>query len=197
MTTLYSLLSLPKTSDGFTASIPTSLVDSSLDGSSESPPHKVPRLNSDNDSASAARSRQAHVEASLKRQGPVEIEIIGDYSSFLTVQSNAVFVTGISSEPQPPAGQRQIELLSHCIRILLGRTRIDVLPATYEGIYNSCRWVVNSRLGLNLYQNLCTELERCIEDIARDMCISVKNDLMWIASFNEELDWFEKQLVSE
>lgn len=72
-----------------------------------------------------------------------------------------------------------------------------MLPATYEGIYNNCRWVINSHLGLNLYQNLRRELERCIEDIARDMCMSVESDLRWIASFNEALDWFEKQLVSE
>ena len=77
--TIFSLLSLPKTSDGLTALRPTTLVTSSLEDGSASPTRKVARLASDSDSASAFRSKQPPLQA--VKSGPIQIKIVGDYST--------------------------------------------------------------------------------------------------------------------
>ena len=78
MTTVYSILTLPNTSDGLTCLKPTS-VPGSADGSG-SPPHKVARLSTDYDSASASRSKKTSIHNNSV-DGPIQIQIIGNCSS--------------------------------------------------------------------------------------------------------------------
>lgn len=85
MTTVFSILSLPKTSDGLTALRPT-LITSSLEDEPDLP-HKVARSHADKDSASAFRSKQvsAHNE---KHKGPIQIQIIGERGSMSFICGN-------------------------------------------------------------------------------------------------------------
>ncbi len=76
MTTVYSILTLPNTSDGLTCLKPTS-VAGSADGSGS---HKVARLSTDYDSASASRSKQTSIHNNSS-DGPVQIQIVGECSS--------------------------------------------------------------------------------------------------------------------
>lgn len=72
---LYSLLSLPKTSAGFTKIKSTVLVS---DDGSASPARKTPRLDGDSDSASASRSN--------KHTGPISIQITGAKGKFIVIR---------------------------------------------------------------------------------------------------------------
>ncbi|KAJ3517835.1 hypothetical protein NLJ89_g253 [Agrocybe chaxingu] len=173
MTSVFSLLSFPRTSDGLTALRPTTLA-TSLDDGSASPPRKVARLGTDSDSASASRSKVAK-----KTDGPIQIRIIGEHSA------------------QAPQGRKQLELLRRSIRSILTRNDSlrEPLPATYEGIYQACRSVVTvSHLGGDLYDILKMLLHQNI----RQLSIELPHDSLWkdyITTFNKALDWFEKQIV--
>jgi len=72
---VFTLLELPKTSNGLTA---TRLTATGVEEGSASPLRKVARLDTDLDSASASRS------STTLSGGPVKIQIIGEFSeSFL------------------------------------------------------------------------------------------------------------------
>src|SRR6266550_5716505 len=73
MSILFSLLSLPQTSNGFTSLRPTAVNDTLYDASA-SISRKVPRLDTDSDSATASRpnSKSQQLKAS---KGPIKIEI--------------------------------------------------------------------------------------------------------------------------
>lgn len=100
------------------------------------------------------------------------------------------------AESKPPAVKKQLGLLGQCIRITLNRNSPDMLPTSYEGIYNACRSVVAiSHLGRDLYDTLKLELEKSIGTLANELCSSAENDTSWIVFFNESFKWFEKQIV--
>jgi cullin-4 len=67
MASVFTLLSLPKTSNAFTA-IKASIVE--FDDGQASPRRKTPRLDADSDSASASRRKPL--------SGPIRVRITGD-----------------------------------------------------------------------------------------------------------------------
>lgn len=75
MLTINNLLSLPSTSNAFTAHR-ASVVEHTLDHHAWSGPHphKTPRLDHDSDSGSASRSRDPKGKA-VERSGPVRIKV--------------------------------------------------------------------------------------------------------------------------
>ena len=73
MTSVFLLLSFPQTSKGLSELQPTVVDD--VDGSA-SHPHKIARLTTDSDSASASRPKLAPP----KPGKPIQIQIIGDHS---------------------------------------------------------------------------------------------------------------------
>jgi len=101
------------------------------------------------------------------------------------------------AESKFPAVKKQLGLLGQCIRIILNKNSSDVLPTSYEGIYNACQSVVAiSHLGRDLYNTLKLELEKSIGNLANELCLSAEIDTGWIIFFNETFKWFEKQIVS-
>lgn len=101
-----------------------------------------------------------------------------------------------TAESKPLAGKKQLGLLGQCIRIILNKTSPDILPASYEAIYNACQSVVLiSDLGHDLYDTLKLELEKSIGSLANDLLASAENDTSWIISLNEAFKWFENQIV--
>lgn len=86
MITLSHLLSLPKTSNAFTALQSATALPSPLDDGLDKP-RKVARLTTSSDSASASRSSGRALSARQRTEGPLKIQIIGEYSasSFLVV----------------------------------------------------------------------------------------------------------------
>ncbi|KAF8907718.1 Cullin-4B [Gymnopilus junonius] len=181
MTSVFELLSLPKTSNGFSSIRPTVLAGS-LDDGSASPPHKVARLTADSDSASASRPKIA--KASI---GPIQVQVIGEYKD---VDSSA------ESKSYPV--NEQLVLVRRSIKALLSRDPgpIDMIPATYEGIYNACRSLVTvSHRGEDVYNGLKIELEQSISQLSRSLTNSTEKDTVWIASFNNALKWFEGEVT--
>jgi len=79
MATVFTILTLPKTSDGLTALRPT-LTTTSLDDVEPDRPQKVARSNTDKDSATAFRTKQLSA-LDEKRKEPIQIQIVGEYSS--------------------------------------------------------------------------------------------------------------------
>lgn len=92
MTSVFLLLSLPNTSEGFTTVRPSAL-EPSLDDGSASPPRKVARLSAESDSASASRSKGKGAAVAPRISGaPIAIKVVGEYSmwvSFSFVIQNA------------------------------------------------------------------------------------------------------------
>ncbi|KAF9012551.1 Cullin family-domain-containing protein [Cyathus striatus] len=93
MTSLVSLLTLPKTSKGLTQ-LRTSVVQ--IDDGSASPRRKVARLHADSDSASASRYKSVP----NKTPGPITIHIDGDYAPLLQ-RSIRVILDRQSTAPPP------------------------------------------------------------------------------------------------
>ncbi len=79
MTTVFTILTLPKTSVGLTALRPT-LTTVNLEDDPDRP-QKVARSNTDKDSASAFRTKQVSA-LDEKRKGPIQIQIVGEYSLY-------------------------------------------------------------------------------------------------------------------
>jgi cullin-4 len=171
MTSVFLLLSFPRSSKGL-SELRHTVVDD-VDGH----PHKIARLTTDSDSASASRPKTAPV----KLGKPVQIQIIGDHGSTL------------------PPGEKQLALLRRCFRSIL--TRLpgpdDTIPATYEGIYNTCRSVIMvSHLGDKLYDILRIELLQSIARLSKILSESTEKETKWITTFNKALKWFDDQIVS-
>ncbi|PPQ84539.1 hypothetical protein CVT25_007609 [Psilocybe cyanescens] len=173
MTTLFSMLSLPKTSGGLTALRPTVVAADFNDGSA-SPPRKVARMTADSDSASASRSKVAtHVGGSL------QIQVIGEYKT------------------KAASGEKQLHLLRRCIKTILTREPgpHDIIPATYEHIYNTCRSIVTVfDSGEQLYNILKFELQQSIGQMSRSLLMSSEKDTAWISSLNAAFKWLETQI---
>lgn len=74
MATVFSILSLPKTSNGFTSLRPTSGLEDDL-------PHKVARSYTDGDSATAFRSKRSS-SLNENRKGPIQIQVVGEFSMY-------------------------------------------------------------------------------------------------------------------
>lgn len=96
-------------------------------------------------------------------------------------------------------GEKQLALLRRCFRSIL--TRIpgpdDTIPATYEGIYNTCRSVIMvSDLGDKLYDILRIELVQSIARLSKILTESTETETKWITTFNKALKWFDDQIVS-
>lgn len=91
-----------------------------------------------------------------------------------------------------------VALVRHSITAILtrGRTHSD-LPASYEKIYNSCRFVVcHTDDGVNVYSKLKIELESLVGRLAKELTESGEEAVSWISQFVEVCQWFETQVVS-
>ncbi|KAK2464856.1 hypothetical protein APHAL10511_002932 [Amanita phalloides] len=170
MTNLFSLLSLPKTSKGFTAVRATAVADA-LDDGSVPISRKVPRLDNDSDSATASRP-QPKVSA-----GPFKIDIIG------------------SRNEKPAPEDVQLTLLRRCIRIVLTKEYPEVIPTTYETVYNACRSIVAvADKGEGLYDTLKLELEYCTGRLTRILAELEVKGIEWITHFVNICEWFGTQI---
>ncbi|PFH45577.1 hypothetical protein AMATHDRAFT_82846 [Amanita thiersii Skay4041] len=189
MTSLFTLLTLPQTSNGFTALRVTARASDSPLPSSATPTasaqpqpdrdarsiRKVPRLDKDSDSASASRSR-AHTSGIPT--GPIKIEIIGNYV-----------------DPPPPE-DAHFALIRRCTRIILTHHHPEVIPTTYESIYNACRSLVTiSNKGEGLYSQLMIELEQCTAQLRKTLTqFEARDPVEWITQFVGVCEWFGNQI---
>ncbi|KZT09051.1 Cullin-4B [Laetiporus sulphureus 93-53] len=175
MTDVFTILSLPKTSDAFSAAFTSST--HVADPGSASPPRKMARLDVDSDSASTSRSRASSRPQPREGGGPVVIKFIG-----------------LAAQPSTSAqGDRDFALVKRSIRVLLSKDSRDVLPATYDQIYRACRSAVcvHGR-GEGLYENVRLELERCIGGLANGLLQSRAEAVEWLVAFNDVCAWFER-----
>lgn len=195
---IYSILTLPKTSDGLTCLKPSSLVNAGLADDSGSPPHKVARLSTDLDSASASRSKQSAIHSN-NSHGPIQIQFVGDCSSSSNYLRYLQFYCCLIiyfAEFRQPDGKKELASLNQCIRIVLDRNCMDILPLTYERIYSTCRSVIiTSHNNDSLYDHLRIELEKAVGQMVVELVTPVESDVAWISSLNESLKWFEEQIV--
>ncbi|KIL57743.1 hypothetical protein M378DRAFT_188384 [Amanita muscaria Koide BX008] len=174
MASVFTLLSLPQTSNGFTSLRPTAVANSPDDGSA-STSRKVPRLDTDSDSATASRSKvQTQTKVS---KGPIKIQIIGGGRNVKPVQADT-----------------QLNELRHCIRTILTKEHPDVIQTTNEAIYNTCRSIVTVEdKGEGLYEILKLELERCGGELSKILNGSDVKGIDWISQFVDICEWFTKQ----
>ncbi|KAF8637776.1 hypothetical protein AX17_002585 [Amanita inopinata Kibby_2008] len=174
MTSVFTLLSLPQTSKGFTTLRATAVADA-LDDGSASISRKVPRLDTDSDCATASRSKPPPKPAAAT-PGPIRIQVFGDYVE----------------KPAPEGAQSA--LLRRCIRIILTREHPEVIKTTHEAIYSACRSiVVVANKGEGLYSTLKLELEQCVGQLSGILCgLSVKG-IDWIVQFVSVCEWFGTQ----
>ncbi|KAF8060763.1 Cullin family-domain-containing protein [Lyophyllum atratum] len=172
MTDVFTLLTLPKTSNAFASIRPT--VTETLDDGSASPRRKTARRDVDSDAASASRSQRTRVH------GPIKIKVIGDW-------------------PHRPTNEdTHFSLLRRSIRTILTRDAVEGLPATYESIYSACRYVVCiANKGEGLYGTLKIELEQAVGRLASSLtaeAVEDGNGMKWIEQFVAACGWFEKQI---
>jgi cullin-4 len=91
----------------------------------------------------------------------------------------------------------QFGLVRRCIKISLTRADFDMLPATYERIFSSCRaLVIDYKRGEDLYGALKLELEHSLTDLAGILIKGSKEEIDWLADFAAHCEWFESQIVS-
>ena len=194
MTSVFTLLTLPQTSSGFTA-LRSTVIDSVDDGSASPRIFKTPRLDTDSDSASASRSKHHNA----RNGGPIRMQIIGDHRTCVNAQRSNITSTlpSLASARKPNDGDDAFALVRRCVRITLTRGTDDVLPASPEGIYSACRSIVSvSNKGEGLYGNLKLELEQCVGRLANDLLAETEDGMQWVSFFVQVTQWFETQVVS-
>ncbi|KAG5641762.1 hypothetical protein DXG03_004274 [Asterophora parasitica] len=173
MTDVFTLLTLPNTSNAFTSL--RSTTTETLDYGSASPRRKTARLDTDSDAASASRSNRT------RPQGPIKIRIIGN------------------SANKPVEENSHLGLLRRTIRTILTLDASEGLPATYEGIYSACCSVVTvANKGEGLYGIYKLELEQCIGRLEHHLTshpIAEGEAATWVVELVRVCGWFEKQIV--
>ncbi|EDR04746.1 uncharacterized protein LACBIDRAFT_330354, partial [Laccaria bicolor S238N-H82] len=175
-TSVFALLTLPNTSKGLTALQPTVVNAVNIAGSA-SPRRKVARLATDSDSASASRSRPATIH---KPGASIRIRILDSDGTW----------------DKKPESTEQFGLVRRCIKISLTRAGFDMLPATYERIFSTCRaLVIDYKRGEDLYGALKLELEQSLTALAGIMIEEPKEEIDWLAGFAKHCEWFESQIV--
>ncbi|KAK0449684.1 Cullin-4B [Desarmillaria tabescens] len=169
MTSILSLLTLPTSTSGF-----TDINNNILDDGSASPLRKIPRLDSDSDISSAARSKSAG-----RNGGIVNISIIGDYVKKANLE------------------QYHQSIAKRTPRFLFTRDSLTSVPSTYEQIYNSCRYVVSvAKDGANLYTTLKMEIRQCVDKLARELTSAKEEGVEWLPKFVEICEWYETQVAT-
>ncbi|RPD58496.1 Cullin-domain-containing protein [Lentinus tigrinus ALCF2SS1-6] len=188
MADVFTLLTLPQTSDAFSklsaqphgAASANSTRDTSR---SASPPRKIARLDhaSDTHSASASSSRAAISELADKR-GPVVLRVIG-----------------YPIKPTPASAiDADYALVRRSVKVLLTPDDMDgrpALPATYDRISRACRAVVaDAGRGEGLYDIVKMELERCVGGIEKKLVNAPEKSVQWLKPFTKSCAWFEGQV---
>ncbi|KAJ3571858.1 hypothetical protein NP233_g3479 [Leucocoprinus birnbaumii] len=180
MASISILLTLPKSSKGLTELKDTVSERHTNDNGSASPRRKVPRLDTDSDSASASRSQiaaTANLSSGLNKSGPLTLHI-----------------TGGDLFNKHTSGDKEFSLLHRCIRVLFDSEQNQSFPATNQAIYNACRTVVNvAKKGEGLYDVFQMELERCVGKLARD-CSQDKPPMEWMSYFVTTCEWFQARI---
>ncbi|KAF8139806.1 Cullin-4B [Boletus edulis] len=180
---LSKLLSLPKTSQAFTAHR-SSVVEHAADHHErlESHPHKTPRLDHDSDSGSASRSRDPKGKA-VEKSGPIRIQV--------QILTRCSFIP--SAKAPSKASFNPFVLLKHCTRCLLTKgSQSEMLPATFESIYTTCCSQVRiPGQGEKLYDMLVMEIDYC------NTCVPGEtNNLMdWLGQFVQVCEWLESKVA--
>ncbi|KAK7469322.1 hypothetical protein VKT23_003803 [Stygiomarasmius scandens] len=165
---VFTLLELPKTSNGLTA---TRLTATGVEEGSASPLRKVARLDTDLDSASASRS------STTLSGGPVKIQIIGEFKS----------------KSQNASAGADLASVRAFVRSILSQQKDGSSNETYEGVFNKCRSLITvHEYGENLYETLGQLLEQYIGGmLSKELISSELKDVEWISLFVEKCDWFQ------
>ncbi|KAI6020834.1 Cullin family-domain-containing protein [Pisolithus microcarpus] len=174
---LFSLLSLPAKSKGFTAYQYT-VVD---EGLASSRPNKTPRLDADSDPGSASRSRDLVKGKSVEKDGPLTVEI----HDFVAQALDSLCDNSLAR-------------LKFCLRVILTRESRDILPTTYEGVFNDCRVVVCAGVkGAALYNVLVMELDRSCCNLRNELgkAVEDQDSIDWLNRFVQVCAWFEGQVM--
>ncbi|KIJ58771.1 hypothetical protein HYDPIDRAFT_141311 [Hydnomerulius pinastri MD-312] len=186
MTDVFKLLTLPKTSKGFTAYRST-VVDATASVTdhhegSGSHPNKIRRLDADSDSGSASRSRDRLKGKAVERNGPLRIQ-----------------VQDFAAKALDRANDQLFALVRGSTRWLLTKgPQADLIPASYEAIFNACRAVVCvAGDGQKLYEMLRMELDQCTVRLFRELHNSkgTGDVIEWLDHFVQVCAWFEGQVV--
>lgn len=175
---LFRLLSLPAKSKGFTAYQHT-VIDG---GSASSHPNKTPRLDADSDPGSASRSRDRVKGKSVEKDGPLTVQIHD-------------FVAGVQDRA---AYDNSLARVKHCLKVILTKGSKELLPTTYEGVYNDCRVVVCAGTkGAVLYNALVIELDRSCCNLRNELVKATEDcdSLEWLNRFVQVCAWFEGQVM--
>ncbi|KAF9229789.1 Cullin-domain-containing protein [Gyrodon lividus] len=183
MTDIFKLLTLPKTSKGFTAHHST-VVDYTPhhDERSGSHPHKTPRLDSDSDSGSAYRYRDRPKGKAVERSGPLRIQ-----------------VHNLTPTASDKSYDNLFALSRACTRHLLTKgSQPALLPATYEAIYNACCTLVCvAGQGEKLNHMLIMEVDQSTFSLRRELENSKRTGtaIDWVGHFVHVCEWFERQVA--
>ena len=198
---LSKLLSLPKTSQGFTTHC-SSVFQHTADHHERlgSHPHKTPRLDHDSDSGSAYRSRDLKGKA-VERNGPIRIQVqILTRESVVEDGTSASRCSSLSSAKVPSkASPNPFALLRYCTRLLLTRgSQSEMLPASFESIYTTCCSQVRiPGQGDKLYEMLVMEIDQCNIRLLRELEVSRDTGkfIDWLGQFVQVCEWFESKVV--
>ncbi|KAI6152900.1 Cullin family-domain-containing protein, partial [Pisolithus thermaeus] len=175
---LFTLLSLPAKSKGF-AAYQYTIID---DVSASSRPNKMPRLDADSDPGSASRSRDRVKGKSVEKDGP------------LTVQIHDFVAQALDSLIYDSSLAR----LKFCLRVILTKESREILPTTYEGVYNDCRVVVCAGAkGAVLYDILAMELDLSCCSLRNELGKAMEDEdsIEWLNRFVQVCTWFEGQVM--
>ncbi|KAI0651243.1 Cullin-4B [Trametes meyenii] len=184
MTDVFTLLTLPRTSEAFSA-LPAQAVavapPSSRDTTrSASPPRKIARRNAASDAASASSSRLGGAaDSAADRRGPIILKVVGHPIAPVAASAN----------------EADYALVRRTIRALLDLKEQGTLPATYDCVSRAC-WVAVSEAGRGegLYDAVKMDLEHYVGNIERALVNEEQRGVEWLVPFTEACAWFERQV---
>ncbi|KAI6022306.1 hypothetical protein PISMIDRAFT_18761 [Pisolithus microcarpus 441] len=151
------------------------------EGLASSRPNKTPRLDADSDPGSASRSRDLVKGKPVEKDGPLTVQI----QDFV-----AQALDGLCDN--------SLARLKFCLRVILTRESRDILPTTYEGVFNDCRVVVCAGAkGAALYDVLVMELDRSCCNLRNELgkAVEDQDSIDWLNRFVQVCAWFEGQVM--
>lgn len=112
----------------------------------------------------------------------------------------------ILDKPLPLVGKYSSEcftLVTRFLRYYLTKPRsvaVALSPppsSSFEVIFAACRTIVSAtKDSADLYDQVKMQFERCIGELAQDLCDKKERGVQWIKPFNETCAWFEGRVVS-
>lgn len=91
-----------------------------------------------------------------------------------------------------------VPIVRRSVKAVLDRTAAPTTgPYSFERVFQACHVLVSLKdSGAKMYLDIKHGLEKCVDEIFRDLTSSPRNGMQWLAHFVEQWHWFEARVVN-